>query len=127
MSVAFSPDGKQLASASSDETVILWDPATGERLHTLKGHSDRVYKVAYRPDGKRLATSGGDNVVIIWDPHTGQKLYPLRGHSSGVGHVLFTPDNRYAISAGGYRGIGEIRIWDLDRIEEKLRDAGELK
>lgn len=126
-SVAFSPDGKQLASSSSDETVILWDPASGEKLHHLKGHTDRVFKVAYRSDGKRLASCGADNVVIIWDPKTGDRLYPLRGHSSGVGCVLFTPDNRYVISAGGYRGTGEIRIWDLEKIEDKLRKAGELK
>ena len=55
--VAFSPDGKRLASASEDKTVKVWDAATGQELLTLKGHTSGVYSVAFSPDGKRLASA----------------------------------------------------------------------
>ena len=80
LGVAFSPDGKQLASCSSDETVILWDPATGEKLHTLSGHTDRVFKVAYRPDGKHLATASADGTLRIRESATGQEVLVLEPH-----------------------------------------------
>ena len=59
-SVAFSPDGKRLASASRDQTVKVWDAATGQETLTLKGHTDSVYSVAFSPDGKRIASASDD-------------------------------------------------------------------
>jgi WD40 repeat protein len=66
--VAFSPDGTQVASASSDETVRLWDLATGSELQTLKGHSGRVYGAAFSPDGTQVASASDDKTVRLWDP-----------------------------------------------------------
>ena len=65
-SVAFSPDGKLLASASRDKTVRLWDPATGAALQTLEGHRDSVLSVAFSPDGKLLASASHDETVRLW-------------------------------------------------------------
>jgi WD40 repeat protein len=66
--MAFSPDGQSLASASSDETVILWDVATGLPIgRPLSGHTDVVWGVAFSPDGKTLASAGQDKTVILWN------------------------------------------------------------
>jgi WD40 repeat protein len=67
--VAFSPDGKRLASGSLDQTVRLWDAERGQEVLTLKGHSDPVSAVAFSPDGTRLASASWDKTVRIWDAY----------------------------------------------------------
>jgi WD40 repeat protein len=66
ISVAFSPDGKTLASAGGDETIKLWDVTTGKVLQTLTGHSGYVLSVVYSPDGQTLASGGRDGTIKIW-------------------------------------------------------------
>jgi WD40 repeat protein len=72
--------GKQLASASADETVRLWDAVTGAALWTLKGHRHLVGSVAFSPDGKQLASASPDATVKLWDAATGAALQTLEGH-----------------------------------------------
>jgi WD40 repeat protein len=65
--VAFSPDGKILASAGDDQTVILWDVASGKELATLEGHSDWISDVTFSPDSKLMATASEDKTVKLWN------------------------------------------------------------
>ena len=74
--VAFSPDGRLLATASDDETARLWDPATGDCLRTLTGHTGSVCGVAFSPDGRLLATASDDETARVWDPATGGACAP---------------------------------------------------
>ena len=71
-SVAWSPDGSQLASASGDNTVRIWDASTGQEVSQLQGHSESVRSVAWSPDGSQLASASDDKTVRIWDASTDQ-------------------------------------------------------
>src|SRR5206468_2020998 len=70
--LAFSPDGKLLATCGYDKLIKLWDAASGKEVRTLKEHSDSVYAVAFRPDGQLLASAAADRAVKLWDVATGK-------------------------------------------------------
>src|SRR5438067_1359711 len=78
-SLAFSPDGKTLASASYDKTVILWAIKPGWPKTTLSGHTRPVYCIAFSPDGKTLASGSEDKTIKLWDVATGQERATLEG------------------------------------------------
>ena len=107
-SVAFSPDGKRIASASQDRTVKVWDARTGQETLTLKGHTDVVSgSVAFSPDGKRLASASEDGTVKVWDAGTGQEILTLKGHT-GACHERGVQPRRQAarLRQSGWDGEG---------------------
>ncbi|RYP38832.1 hypothetical protein DL768_010750 [Monosporascus sp. mg162] len=107
--VAFSPNGKTLASASGDKTVRLWDAATGAQWQTLERHSSLVSAVAFSPNGKTLASASGDKTVRLWDVATGAQRQTLEGHSGWVNAVAFSPDGKMLASASS---DVTVRLWD---------------
>jgi WD40 repeat protein len=91
IAVAFSPDGKTVASGSNDKTVRLWDVATGEEKQKLEGHDDSVSAVAFSPDGKTVASGSWDNTVRVWDATTGEERQKHQ-ISSPVSRIVFSDD-----------------------------------
>ena len=107
--VAFSPDGRLLATASEERTARVWDPASGRHLRTLTGHAGGVRGVAFSPDGQLLATASRDWTARVWDSATGRHLRTLTGHDGTVWGVAFSPDGQLLATASADRTA---RIWD---------------
>jgi WD40 repeat protein/DNA-binding CsgD family transcriptional regulator len=112
-SLAFSPDGRLLATASDGPEPLakIWDIATGAEITTFSGHiqTRRIWGLAFSPDGGRVATGSQGGGLKIWDAKTGQELLNLVGHTSTVVGVAFSPDGKYLASASG---DGTARVWD---------------
>jgi WD40 repeat protein/serine/threonine protein kinase len=142
--VAWSPDGKRLASGSSDyKAVKVWDVQTGQELLTLKGFTEPShfgwYSVAFSPDGKRLATGNHHcdeqarslpSELKVWDATTGRGLLTLKGYTGGVSGVAFSPDSKRLISGSGGRDQegklipGAVKVWDATTGRELLNLRG---
>jgi WD40 repeat protein/Flp pilus assembly protein TadD len=109
LSVAFSPDGRRIASASWDGTVKVWDTSAGQEIRTLVGHTGEVWNVAYGPDGHHLASASSDGTVKLWDTAAGQEFRTLKGHTGPVYSVAYSPDGHRLASASS---DGTVKLWD---------------
>ncbi len=113
--VAFHAAGHRIASASDDNTVKLWDMATGQQVRTLRGHTKFIMDVVFSPDGARLASASEDQTVKLWDVATGQEVRSLRGHASGVNGVSYSPDGKSLASASDDQTV---KLWDASTGQE---------
>ena len=112
--VAFSPDGKLVASASSDKTVRLWEVETGRMLRILDYHRDSVTSIAFSPDGKTVVSGSLDKTVAVCDVKSGRLIRTLRDHGDEVNSVAFSPDG--TTIASGSRDE-TINLWDANNGE----------
>ena len=115
-SIAYSPDGRLLASGSEDKTVKVWDVATQKAVHRWSGHTRAVTSVAFSPDGRQVASGGWDGTVRLWAITGNAAGRVLKGHTRPVETVAFSPDGRW-IASGSEDDT--VRIWDAGTGEER--------
>ncbi len=126
-SVAFSPNGKLLITGSEDNSLKLWDVATGRVIRTFVGHSNWVTSVAFSPDAKRVVSGGADNSIRIWDVSTGRAERKI-DDTDMVMSVAFSPDGRSLLSGGGGPyGAGTLKLWDASNGQIIRSFAGHSK
>jgi len=107
---AFSPDERQVVTASSDHTAILWNASTGAALFKLSGHTGEVHSARFSPDGKHIVTASADGSARLWDPASGKQLFDLATHTSDVLFASFSPNSQFVVTAGNDWAA---RIWQV--------------
>jgi WD40 repeat protein len=109
LALAFSPDGKWLASGSADKTVRVWNASTGECVQTLKGHEARIVDVAFSPDGQHLASASWDKTARVWSVPGWQPEAVCEGHGKRVNAVAWAPHSK-TLATGSQDQT--VRLWD---------------
>ena len=106
---AFSPDGKQIVTASGDNTAKIWDVVSGKFMVELKGHEEAVSDASFSPDGKKIVTASWDRTAKIWDAKTGRTLAIMNRHTKAIHHASFSPDGKKIITAAEDTTV---KVWD---------------
>jgi WD40 repeat protein len=122
-SLAFSPDGKTLASAGWDKKILLWDVNTGQNIATLEGHTMAAWALAFSPDGKILASTGTDDTVRVWDWTSGKNTATLEHRFGMAFSIVFAPDKKTVV----FGCPGCVKQWDMQSPKAKdllLLDSG---
>jgi WD40 repeat protein len=114
--IAYTRDGKLVASGSQDGTVRLWDPVSGKEVHRLDARDGMIYGMAFSPDGKRLAAGGKRKAVHLWDVATGKELEAFDNPGGFILRIAYSPNGKLLAT----RGIDEdvVRIWDASTGKE---------
>ncbi|MBN2314758.1 MAG: protein kinase [Sedimentisphaerales bacterium] len=117
LAIAFSPDGKRIATAYV--TITIWNATTGAEMQTLKGHKAAVLSLAFSPDGERIISGSMDKSIKVWNMNSGEEIMTLEGHKAakGVADVDLSIDGKRVVSID-YDGI--IKAWEADTGEELL-------
>jgi len=109
-SVSFTPDSRYALSGSWDNTLKLWEVATGKLIRSFVGHSDNVTSVSISPNGKYVLSGSFDHTSIIWEVATGRMIRSFEGHSDIIFSVSFSPDGKYVLSGSGDKTL---KLWDV--------------
>ncbi|MEO8612823.1 MAG: AAA family ATPase, partial [Chloroflexota bacterium] len=109
-SVAYSADGTLAVSGARDNSVIIWDVATGKVFQHMMGHADWVWDVAFSPDAKTVLSASQDKTLILWDAATGQQIRQFEGHTDAVRSVAFSADGKTALSGSQ---DSSLILWDV--------------
>ena len=120
---AFSPDGKQIVTASFDNTARIWDAATGATIAVLSGHSASVLSAAFSPQGDRIVTASADKTARVWDAEAGKTIAVLEGHSEPVWSAVFSPDGARILTASDDTTA---RIWRVFPTVQALVDRSKM-
>ena len=121
--VAWSPNGSQLATASKDATIKIWDAATGRELKTLLGHEAGVVSVRWSPDGELLASAAQDNTIRVWDVAAGASTVEMDASNRSLRDVAWNPDGTRLASCGN---DSVVRLWDPKSGEMTLELKGHV-
>ncbi|MGZ3468910.1 MAG: c-type cytochrome domain-containing protein [Isosphaeraceae bacterium] len=119
--VAFSPDGKRLATAGADRIIRVYETETGKLLVQIEDHADWIFDIAFSPDGNRLASASRDKTSKVFDVVKKESLVTFTGHGQPVYTVAFRPDGK-AVATGGEDN--EIRIWTTEGEAKQVRGIG---
>jgi WD40 repeat protein len=119
--VAFSPDGKRLATGGADRAIRVYDVATGKQQLSIEDHADWVMDLAWLPDGSKIVSASRDKTAKVFDAHSGDSLVTFNGHAEPVSGVAIAPDGKTAITSGRDKSL---RRWNIADAKEVQRITG---